>query len=59
MPLTLTILVQNLTSGGCSALAGAYVDVWHCDAKGIYSDEASYNPGGGTGVVTTTGQKFL
>jgi protocatechuate 3,4-dioxygenase beta subunit len=59
VPLTLTILVQNLASGGCSPLAGAYVDVWHCDAKGIYSDEASYNPGGGTGVVTTTGQKFL
>ena len=25
------------------------MDIWHCDAKGIYSDEPSYNPGGGTG----------
>jgi uncharacterized protein (TIGR03437 family) len=50
--------VQNL-NGGCSVLEGAYVDVWHCDAKGIYSDEPTYNPGGGTGAVNTSGQKFL
>jgi protocatechuate 3,4-dioxygenase beta subunit len=60
VPLTLTIQVQNLTSSGsCSALTGAYVDIWHCDAKGIYSDEPTYNPGGGTGNVNTTGQQFL
>src|SRR5437764_11477992 len=58
IPLTLTINVQNL-NGGCSALQGAYVDVWHCDAKGIYSDEPTYNPGGGTGAVNTSGQKSL
>src|SRR3954453_1847894 len=58
IPLTFTINVQNL-NGGCSALQGAYVDVWHCDAKGIYSDEPTYNPGGGTGSVNTSGQKFL
>ncbi len=27
IPLTLTITVQNLGSGGCSPLAGAYVDI--------------------------------
>src|SRR6266852_3530357 len=54
VPLTLTINVQNLSSGGCSPLAGAYVDIWHCDAKGIYSDESNYNPGGGTGNVNTS-----
>src|SRR3954447_211313 len=59
IPLALTIKVQNLSSSGCAPLSGAYVDIWHCDAKGIYSDESSYNPGGGTGTVVTTGQKFL
>ncbi|MCB1018398.1 MAG: hypothetical protein KDC27_00650 [Acidobacteria bacterium] len=60
IPLTLKINVQNLaTSGSCSALTGAYVDIWHCDAKGIYSDESTYNPGGGTGNVNTSGQTFL
>ena len=58
-PLALTIKVQNLSSAGCAPLTGAYVDIWHCDAKGIYSDEPSYNPGGGTGTVVTSGQKFL
>jgi uncharacterized protein (TIGR03437 family) len=58
-PLALTIYVQNLSSGSCTPLSGAWVDIWHCDAKGIYSDEATYNPGGGTGSVNTTGQKFL
>jgi uncharacterized protein (TIGR03437 family) len=60
VPLTLTINIQNLPNGGtCTPLAGAYVDIWHCDAKGIYSDESTYNPGGGTGSVNTVGQKFL
>jgi uncharacterized protein (TIGR03437 family) len=58
VPLDLTITVVN-SNTNCAALAGAYVDIWHCDAIGIYSDESSYNPGGGTGNVTTTGQKFL
>ncbi len=59
VPLKLVINVQNLASGSCTPLTGAYVDIWHCDAKGIYSDEPTYNPGGGTGSVNTQGQKFL
>jgi uncharacterized protein (TIGR03437 family) len=59
VPLTLTISVQNLSGSSCTPLAAAYVDIWHCDAKGIYSDEPTYNPGGGTGNVNTSGQKFL
>jgi uncharacterized protein (TIGR03437 family) len=59
IPLALTIYIQNLASGACTPLTGAYVDIWHCDAKGIYSDESTYNPGGGTGTVNTSGQKFL
>jgi len=60
VPLTLTITVQNLSGSSCTALAGAYVDIWQCDAKGIYSSVAqSYNPGGGTGSVNTNDQTFL
>jgi len=60
VPLTLTINVQNLSGSTCTPLAGAYVDIWQCDAKGIYSSVAqSYNPGGGTGTVNTSGQTFL
>jgi protocatechuate 3,4-dioxygenase beta subunit len=50
VPLTLIVNMQNLSTSTCSVLAGAYVDVWHCDAQGIYSDESTYNPGGGTGA---------
>jgi protocatechuate 3,4-dioxygenase beta subunit len=38
-PLELTFNVSQIASGACGAsLAGAQVDVWHCDALGIYSD---------------------
>ena len=57
--LTLAITVIDSISGTCVPLSGAWVDIWHCDAIGIYSDESTYNPGGGTGNVTTKGQKFL
>lgn len=39
-------------SGACTPLAGAIVDIWHCDARGIYSDVE--DPG-----FNTKGQKFL
>jgi len=50
--LVLTINVTRLNSGICTPLTGAYVDIWHCDALGIYSDvsDPSFN---------TKGQKFL
>src|SRR5207248_236626 len=38
----------------CTPLKGAYVDVWHCDALGVYSDVQ-----GGRGSSGTTGTKFL
>src|SRR5579862_9006901 len=38
VPLTLSISIVNGTTS-CVPLAGAWVDVWHCDAIGIYSDE--------------------
>ena len=35
VPLTLRFRV--IEAGPCSALSGARVDIWHCDARGIYS----------------------
>lgn len=51
-PLALTILVSRLDSGNCRPLAGAQVDLWHCDAQGLYSDVR--DPG-----FSTISQKFL
>ncbi|MBI2773430.1 MAG: twin-arginine translocation pathway signal protein, partial [Chloroflexi bacterium] len=50
--LALTFNVSRVTGGSCAALVGATVDVWHCDAAGVYSDasDPSFN---------TRGQKFL
>src|ERR1700693_2852741 len=32
VPLRLTFKVSRLSGAGCTPLAGAQVDVWHCDA---------------------------
>ena len=51
-PLTLTLLVSRLNAGDCQPLAGAQVDIWHCDALGVYSDVQDPD-------FSTVGQKFL
>ena len=51
-PLNLTLHVSRIDGSACTPLAGAQVDVWHCDAAGIYSDAS--DPG-----FNTKGQKFL
>jgi protocatechuate 3,4-dioxygenase beta subunit len=52
LPLSLAFVVSQVANGTCSPLAGAKVDVWHCDAAGVYSDVS--DPG-----FDTKGQKFL
>jgi len=47
VPLTITFNVYSV-SVACAALRGAYVDIWHADAGGSYSD-----------VGNTSGQKWL
>ncbi|HEX5478377.1 MAG TPA: intradiol ring-cleavage dioxygenase [Dehalococcoidia bacterium] len=49
--LDLTFVVSSIGEG-CTPLAGAMVDVWQCDALGVYSD--AQDPG-----FNTRGQKFL
>jgi len=51
-PLALTLRVSRLGAGDCQPLPGAQVDIWHCDALGVYSDVQ--DPG-----FNTIGQKFL
>jgi uncharacterized protein (TIGR03437 family) len=46
IPLTLKFTVSQVTNTACGALAGARVEVWHCDAGGVYSDESANNSGG-------------
>ena len=50
--LSLTFNVSSAATNACSPLAGAVVDVWHCDALGRYSDVSDQG-------FSTVGQKFL
>ncbi|PJF36383.1 MAG: twin-arginine translocation pathway signal protein [Candidatus Thermofonsia Clade 1 bacterium] len=36
-PLFLRFVVATVSAAACLPLAGARVDVWHCDARGVYS----------------------
>ncbi|UPZ30058.1 intradiol ring-cleavage dioxygenase [Streptomyces sp. LRE541] len=45
IPLTLRITVQDTTES-CAPVAGAAVEIWHCDAWGYYSGYTTANPGG-------------
>lgn len=51
-PLQLAFQVSQIRDRLCVPLRGAIVDVWHCDAEGVYSDveDPRFN---------TVGQKFL
>jgi protocatechuate 3,4-dioxygenase beta subunit len=46
VPLTLKLRVIDIKR--CAPIHGAAVDVWHCDAAGLYSDESSNGTAGQT-----------
>ncbi|MEK9142536.1 MAG: intradiol ring-cleavage dioxygenase [Nitrospirota bacterium] len=50
--LAMTFEISRVRAGECHSLPDAQVDVWHCDAMGVYSDVR--DPG-----FSTVGQKFL
>ncbi len=50
LPLSLNINLKQLTNCALVPLTGVYVDIWHCNAAGVYSDQAANN---------TVGKKFL
>ena len=51
-PLLLTFRVSEIGSSACTPLPGALVDVWHCDAAGVYSGVTDRS-------FDTKGQKWL
>lgn len=52
-PLALAFLVSRVGETSCTLLPGAMVDIWHCDADGVYSGVNDRNFG------STAGQTFL
>lgn len=52
IPLKLEINVSTVSNGKCKPLTNAAVDIWHCDAQGIYSDVQDFS-------FNTVGKKFL
>jgi protocatechuate 3,4-dioxygenase beta subunit len=53
VPLALTFVVSDVSNPNvCAPIEGAQVDVWHCDALGVYSDVQDR-------AFDTTGQTWL
>ncbi len=52
VPLRLVFHVSQIDGSSCTALTGATVDLWHCDALGVYSDVTDRS-------FSTVGKKFL
>jgi len=54
MPLRLTFSVSRIDGRACAPLRGAVVDVWQCDALGVYSGVRDF-----FGRFDTRGKQFL
>jgi protocatechuate 3,4-dioxygenase beta subunit len=52
VPLQLMVRVHEIRDNACTPLANVMVDVWHCDAVGVYSDVRDDS-------FDTRGKKFL
>ncbi len=52
VPLTLNINVASVSNNSCTPIAGAQVDIWHCDALGQHSGVSAQGS-------DSTGQDFL
>ena len=52
VPLQLTLHIHQISGNACTPLTGAMVDIWHCDALGVYSDVRDRS-------FDTRGKKFL
>jgi protocatechuate 3,4-dioxygenase beta subunit len=54
IPLALTFNVSRIAGNACTPLTGAYIDVWHADASGTYSDVSGMG-----NSSSAAGRKFL
>lgn len=54
LPLRLRINVSRVEGAACAPLEGAMVDVWQCDALGVYSGVRDFQ-----GLFDTRGEQFL
>jgi len=54
VPLRLAFNVSRVSGTSCSPISGAIVDIWQCDALGVYSNVRDMNAG-----FDTRGKKFL
>lgn len=54
LPLRLRLNVSRVDGAACTPVEAALVDVWQCDALGVYSDVRDFQ-----GLFDTRGQKFL
>lgn len=54
-PLTLALSILGITGQACQPLSNAYVDIWHANVPGLYSDE----PANFIQSTDTMGQKYL
>lgn len=52
VPLTIAIGVFDVANNSCTPITNAQVDIWHCDAAGMYSGVSDQG-------FNTEGQKFL
>ncbi|HEY9820694.1 MAG TPA: intradiol ring-cleavage dioxygenase [Candidatus Sericytochromatia bacterium] len=52
IPLRLVFHISQIDGSSCTPLTGATVDLWHCDALGVYSDVTDPS-------FSTVGKKFL
>jgi protocatechuate 3,4-dioxygenase beta subunit len=52
VPLRLVFHVSRINGRSCAPITDATVDIWHCDALGVYSDVADRS-------FNTVGKKFL
>ncbi|MET9843283.1 intradiol ring-cleavage dioxygenase [Streptomyces ossamyceticus] len=43
-----TLRIKVIDSESCAPIGNAAVDIWHCDALGLYSGYESFSEGGGT-----------